>query len=261
MNRNAAVAAYADDELAALYDLFFSDYAEDLMMHEQFARRGDTASLELGAGAGRLALHLSRAGIDVVAIDSSPAMLRLLQSKLDAEPQPRVRIVEADMRSFDLGQRFDVIHCAANTFQHLLTTDDQIAALCCIAAHLTPGGVFVAKVRAPAGIDWSMEQTALRLRATRVDPATGDTVMRLESWSISPNDMWTAATWVFDRVDALGAVRRRSFEVTLRYTGRDELRLLLARAGLRLLHLYGGFDLSPFDPDSDSMVFVAGLEA
>jgi hypothetical protein len=72
--------------------------------------------------------------------------------------------------------------------------------------------------------------------------------------------MLTSATWIFDRVNPQGQMRRRSFEVTLRLTGQQELRLLLERAGMRLHHLYGDFDLSPFDASSDSMIFVAGLE-
>jgi SAM-dependent methyltransferase len=252
--------AYADDELAALYDLFFAADDADLLMHEQFARRGAGPSLDLGAGSGRLALHLARAGLDVVALDRSPAMLARLRGALDERTAPRVRVIEGDMRAFDLGGRFDVIHCAANTFQHLLTTEDQLAALRRVAAHLTPGGVFVARVRALASVDWHAEPSVLRLRAVRTDPETGDTVSRFESWSASLNEQVTAATWIFDRVDAHGNVRRRSFDVTLRLTGQHELRLLLERAGLRLLHIYGDVDLSPFDDASDSMVFVAGLE-
>jgi hypothetical protein len=48
--------------------------------------------------------------------------------------------------------------------------------------------------------------------------------------------------------------------VMLRATGRFEMELLLARAGLRLDSLYGGPDLSPFTDASDTMVIVARLE-
>ena len=50
-----ALDAYADDEAAALYDLAYGDYDEDLSLYEEFARRGETPALELGAGSGRVA--------------------------------------------------------------------------------------------------------------------------------------------------------------------------------------------------------------
>jgi SAM-dependent methyltransferase len=254
---------YADDELAELYDLFFSDYVDDVPMYEQFARRGETPSLELGVGGGRVALHLARAGLDVVGVDLAGPMMRVLRRKIAAEPslERHLRVVEGDMRDFDLGERFDHVYCAANTFQHLLTTDEQVAALRCVARHLAPGGVFVAELRAIGAIDWGATQGMLRLRDTRVHAPTGESVSRFEAWNAAANRLQTMATWVYDRVAADGTVRRRSFEVTLRITGRDEMTLLLQRAGLSVRNVYGGFDLSHFDDDSVSMVVVAGLAA
>ncbi|MHB8685284.1 MAG: class I SAM-dependent methyltransferase, partial [Dehalococcoidia bacterium] len=112
---------YATQELAALYDVVWGDLSDDLQMYEQFARRGELPSLELGAGSGRVALHLARAGLDVVGIDASLAMLARAEAALDPATAPHVRLVEADMRDFDLGgEKFDLVYCAANTFQHLL---------------------------------------------------------------------------------------------------------------------------------------------
>jgi SAM-dependent methyltransferase len=252
---------YGDNELAALYDLFHFDYTDDVAMFEQFARRGATASLELGAGSGRVALRLAAAGLDVVALDNAAPMLGRRRARRAAAAAARVRVVEADMRHFDLGERFDLVLCAANSFQHLLTRDDQLAALACVRRHLGEGGVFVATLKAPAGNDWNDPGNALRLRATRIDPATGDTVTHLEAAAAHANEWRTSVTWIFDRTPAGGGpVRRRSFETSLRIFGKPEIELLLRAAGLRLAHLYGGFDLSPFTYDSDTMIVVAQAE-
>jgi SAM-dependent methyltransferase len=252
---------YADDELAALYDLFYADYDDDVAMYESFARRGDTPSLELGVGTGRVALRLSRAGLAVAGVDGSPHMLARLRRTLDAEPAiaRRIRLFEADMRDFALDERFDLVFCAANTFQHLLTTDDQIASLRCVAAHLAPGGVFVTRLGSPRDVDWGTEDAPLTLQAPAVDPATSETVMRIAARRAIPALMQVQHTRIYDRITADGAVRRRVTEYTLKYTTRDELRLVMDAAGLRLLHLYGDHDLSPFTEDSDSMIIVGGL--
>jgi SAM-dependent methyltransferase len=254
-------APYDDAELAALYDLFYADYHEDIAMYESFARRGDTPSLELGIGTGRVALRLARAGLDVVGVDGSPHMLARLRTALDAEPAiaKRIRDVEADMRDFNLGERFDLVFCAANTFQHLLTTESQVATLRCVAAHLTAGGVFVTKLRSPADIDWGASGGDLQQQESKRDPATGEMIMRFASHVAVPATVCVRNTRIYDRIAADGTVRRRVMEYTLKYMAADELRLVLNAAGLRLTHLYGGHDLSPFTEDSDSMIAVGGL--
>jgi SAM-dependent methyltransferase len=252
---------YADADLAALYDLFYGDYDEDVAMYENFARRGKTPALELGIGTGRVALRLARAGLDVVGIDGSPAMLARLRAALDAEPTiaKRVRAVEADMRDFKLEERFDLIFCAANTFQHLLTSEDQIAVLRCVAAHLSPGGVFVAKLQSPRDVDWGAEDGSMQIQQPKIDPATGETIMRFAARVALPATMCVRNTRMYDRIANDGTIRRRVSEYTLKYTTESELRLVLDVAGMRLLHLYGDHDLSPFTEDSDSMIFVGGL--
>ncbi len=256
-----ALDAYDDDEAAALYDLVYEHYDEDLSLYEQFARRGETPALELGAGTGRVALHLARAGIDVVALDSSRRMLARLEAALDDATRPRVRTVEADMRAFDLGgETFDLVYCALDTFEHLLTTGEQLATLGCVARHLSKGGVFVAELRSLTAVDWSDEPSALRLEWLRPDPAGGGTVAKLSAVEVSRARQLTTSTLIFDRTSADGIVHRRTLEVTLRVTGRFELELLLERAGLELAAVYGGADLSPFTDASDTMVIVAKLK-
>ena len=255
-----ALDAYADDEAAALYDLVYERYDDDLSLYEEFARRGETPALELGAGSGRVALHLARAGFDIVALDSSRHMLARLEAALDDATRRRVRVVEADMRDFDLGETFDLVYCALDTFEHLLTTDDQLATLRCVARHLSPGGIFVAELRSLTAVDWSDEPSALRLEWLRPDAAARGTVAKLSSVEVSRSRQLTTSTLIFDRTGPDGVVHRRTLEVTLRATGRFEMELLLARAGLRLESIYGGTDLSPFTDASDTMVIVARLE-
>lgn len=249
---------YDDAELAALYDLDFGDYDADLALYENFAARGEPPSLELGAGSGRVALHLARQGRNVVGIDTAPAMLARAEARLDAETAPCLRLVEGDMRDFNLGETFDLVYCALGTFEHMLTADDAVASLRCAAKHLAPGGVFVCELRPLASIDWSPRPWPAQTEWTKRDPDTGDLVTKTVSGRASQAAQTTTHWLVFDRVPAGGgAVHRRAFDVTLRVFGRFEFELLLQHAGLRLRQIYGDYDLSPFSDDSDTMIIVA----
>lgn len=254
-----ALDEYADDEVAALYDLQYDDWDDDLALYESFARRSDTPALELMAGSGRVALHLARSGRDVVAVDNAPHMLARLRTKLDTETTPRVRIIEADIREFDLGEKFDLVFIALCSFELLHDQHDQLAVLERVVRHLASGGAFVMELRSLTAIDWSHEPSALRLEWHRTDPATGEYITKLHSATSSRSRQMTLDTIVFDRLRRDGAVHRRVLEIALRTFGRYEIELLLARAGLRLAHIYGDAELSPYDDSSDSMIIVAEL--
>jgi len=248
---------YGDDELAALYDLAYSDYDHDLDLYAGFARRGETPSLELCVGSGRVALHLARAGLRVVGIDASRPMLARLQAALDEHTAPNIRLVEGDVRAVDLGERFDMVYCALDSFEQMLTPDDAAATLRCVARHLAPGGAFVAELRTLRSVDWSGEPSPLRHEWTRAG-ADGSTVSKFSSMRASLASQTTTTALIFDRVPAGGGpVHRRAFDVTLRVFTRAEVELLLRAAGLRLAHVYGDAGLSPFTDDSDTMIIVA----
>ncbi|MBF6600838.1 MAG: class I SAM-dependent methyltransferase [Dehalococcoidia bacterium] len=251
---------YESDDLAELYDFVWGEPDDDARLYEQFARRGETPSLELGVGSGRIALSLARAKLDVVGLDASRPMLRRLEAALDASLRRRLRLVEADMRDFSLGERFDLVYCAANTFQHLLTTDDQIACLRCVAAHLAPGGLYVMQLRAPRAIDWGIERTPLELRWTRALPDGHDLLQRFDSTVVSAARQTATTTHLFDRVSADGGVSRRIVAYTLRYAPLSELTLLIEGAGMRVTAVYGDAQLSPYSDESDTIIVVSELE-
>ncbi len=251
---------YADDELAALYDLQYADWTDDLPFYEAFARRGELASLELMVGTGRVAMQLARSGHHVVGIDNSLAMLTRLEAQLDQETAKRVRLVEADVRDFDLGgEKFDLIYVALCSLELLHATADQIATLRSVAKHLAPGGVFATEIRSLTAIDWGQEPSALRHEWTRTDPATGERITKLHSATSSRARQTTLDTLIFDRLAKDGTVRRRVLDVALRAYGRYEFELLVQQAGLRVTNIYGAPDLSPYDDSSDTLFVVAEL--
>jgi SAM-dependent methyltransferase len=250
---------YADAEAAALYDLQYSDWTDDLPFYEALARRGELPALELMAGTGRVALHLARKRHHVVAVDNSLAMLTRLEAQLDRETAPYVRAVEADVRTLDLSEKFDLVYVALCSLELLHAPAGQLATLRAAANHLAPGGVFACEIRSLTAIDWSQEPSALRHEWTRTDPATGERVTKLHSATSAPARQTTLDTLIFDRLAADGTVRRRVLEVALRAYGRYEFELLLNAAGLRITNVYGAPDLSPYDDAGDTLFVVAEL--
>ena len=107
---------YAD---AALYDYEYRRRRADVGFYKELAKKrlepGDRI-LELGAGSGRVTVQLARAGFEVVAVDTSAAMLQKLRSRVAALPQAvarRITVVQGDLRDFSVpGKKFPLVIAA-----------------------------------------------------------------------------------------------------------------------------------------------------
>ncbi|HWO72384.1 MAG TPA: methyltransferase domain-containing protein [Dehalococcoidia bacterium] len=249
--------------IADLYDLAYGDFTDDVDFYANLARSVEGPLLELGVGSGRVAVPLAKAGFEVWGIDTSEAMLERARGRLGAlgRGRGRLELVRADMRAFDLGRKFAMVFVAADTFQHLLTTADQRACLESVTRHLAPGGVFAMSVRSPASVSWddAGAPAPLLLDWSRLDPDTGETVMKFVADQPDAARMVRRLTYVYDRVARDGYLRRSVFVTELRHSTEAELRLLLQQVGLRVTHVYGDYDLSPVGA-GENLVFVARLE-
>jgi Methyltransferase domain len=83
--------------------------ATDLEPWLTWCRRAAPPVLYLGVGAGRLAVPLVRAGIDVVGVDAHPGMLARLRPRL-----PHTELLQAVIERLDLDRRFELVLAPSN---------------------------------------------------------------------------------------------------------------------------------------------------
>jgi SAM-dependent methyltransferase len=257
---NAAVESDRYAAIAALYDLAYWDYTEDVDFYGNLARINSGPVLELGVGTGRVAVRLAQAGFSVTGIDESASMLARARdnAKVAGLPPKRLALVAAGMTEFELDRTYGTAVVAANTFQHLMSTRDQRACLSAIVRHLDPGGILAISIHSPAAIPWDESaEPMLRFDWVRTDPATGETIVRTVASEPDASRMVRRLTYLYDRVGTDGTLRRTIFETELRYSSQSEIELLLQEAGLRVTHVYGDYDLSPVGPDTEQLIFVA----
>jgi SAM-dependent methyltransferase len=121
------------------HDVECGAYAEDLPLWRDLATIHGGPVLDVGAGTGRVTLHLAARGYEVVALDRSPALLAALRERATGLP---VQTVAADARDFDLsGRRFGLILVPMQTVQLLGGPEGRAAFLRCAAIALAPGGL------------------------------------------------------------------------------------------------------------------------
>ncbi len=130
-------------ELAPLYDSTYAakDYAGECRILRRLVR--ETADgpahrwLDVACGTGRH-LEILRRDYDVTGVDLSRDMLRYARARLR-----RVRLVRGDMRTFDLGEQFDVVTCLFSAIGHLRSERELARTFANFARHLRPGGVAI----------------------------------------------------------------------------------------------------------------------
>ena len=250
--------------VADLYDFSYGDFDDDLDLYTNLGDAVDGPILELGVGTGRVAIALAQRGFEVFGIDTSAAMLSRVAKNLAVADIPgggSLEVAAADMTRFDLDRQFGLVFVAANTFQHLLTTDDQEACLAHVVRHLQPGGIFAFGVRSPFSVSWDDVDgdSPVQLDWTRDDPATGEKIMKMTAGRADPARQVKQWTYLYDRIGVDGGLRRSVFVTELRYSSQAELTLLLQHAGLHVTHVYGDYDLSPVG-QGDNLIFVARVE-
>jgi SAM-dependent methyltransferase len=97
--------------------------------------------LDVGAGTGRVALHLAAAGVPVVALDAEARLLEALEHRAAGLP---VETVVGDARAFTLARRVALVLVPMQTLQLLGGPRGRAAFLRCALDHLEPGGLVAA---------------------------------------------------------------------------------------------------------------------
>jgi SAM-dependent methyltransferase len=125
-----------------LYDVEYGakDYAAESEAVARVVRERNPEArtlLDVACGTGKHLEHL-RAEFDCEGTDLDGGLLDVARERL-----PGVPLHEADMRSFDLGRRFDAVTCLFSAIGFVGGPDGLADAARAFARHLEPGGVLV----------------------------------------------------------------------------------------------------------------------
>jgi SAM-dependent methyltransferase len=200
---------------------------------------GTGSALELGIGTGRIALPLSRRGVDVHGIELSPAMITQLRLQPGADA---IGVTVGDFAHATVGRTFRLAYLPRNTITNLTTQDAQVDCFRNVANHLAPGGLFV------------IENYIPELR--RIPP--GETVhvftrtpthLGFEEYDVAAQIAVSHHYWMIDG-------ELRTFSSPHRYLWPAELDLMARLAGMTLRERWSDWHRTPFTGDSRQHISV-----
>jgi hypothetical protein len=163
------------------------------------------------------------------------------------------------MRTFDLKKTFALAIVPFRPIQHLLTIDDQMAALNAIGRHLERGGRLVFDVFNP-NIRLLADPTRSEEREdTPETPLPDGRTMRRTGrvTAVHPVEQYSEVELIYYVQQPDGRAERLVQSFPMRWYTKSELIHVLARSGFRVIRIWGDFDRSPLSDESPEMIFIA----
>ena len=261
---------YKQKIIAELYDRHSSEFYDyhakrgDIKFYVDFAVESGGLVLEIGCGTGRILIPIARAGVRVTGLDKSEEMLNICIRKLENEctaVQHRVNLVHADMRDFNLDDKFSLVTITYGPFNNLLSTDEQIDCLDCIKRHLNDNGALLFDVYYPDWQELMIDEKGKDIYTEKTPFVMPDG--RSVTWGIRYNSVdhiqqVIHGELIYNILYPDGRKERLAYPDHMRYFFRFEVEHLLARTGFRTESVYADFDRKPFGSKYPSeMIFLA----
>ena len=251
-----------------LYDFEYSDRVDDVRWYRAFVGdRGDNLDvLELGAGTGRITCPLAEDGHRVIALDAMPAMLDALRVRVrDEGLEDRVRPLQADMRELPLeSASVEIVIAPFNALMHLYDWQSLLRCFREVERVLVPGGAFAFDVQMP-DLEWLRWDPEVRHAITRfVHPRTGEKLVYSTNHTYDQETQVCHIRIYYDEAPPSGrrfvapAKPKHLVHLAHRQIFPEEVRMLVATAGLQLLALNADFTDRALREAKESQVAVCG---
>jgi SAM-dependent methyltransferase len=193
--------------------------------------------LEIGVGSGRVAVPTALAGVPVVGVDTSEAMLDLARRR--AAPHGLdLTLIRADMRDLPELGTFRLVTVPFRAFLHLRDDGERLAVLRALHDRLEPGGTLAFDVFHPDRLDIAETHGRWIEREPGIDERA----------------LWDEAARRLELTVRAGDVRA---DMELWWVAPDEWRALLAEAGFDDVRAFGWFDGRPLQAGATDSVWTA----
>ena len=231
--------------IAPVYDslLRHVDYQEwfeyILSLMRRYAPGAETL-LELGCGTGRFGSKFSNAGYAIYGIDRSLEMLRVARTRAFMN----FRIFCADITAFHTAHTIDFIFSVHDTMNYLVEPSQVMSLLRCVRRCMHEESVFMFDITTEHNIHRNFDGKTSRhlIRDNAVE------------WSNSYDAERKIVRSVL-RIERGGAAEEE--EHLQRIYAVDEMKSMMAEAGLSPLGIFGDFSLDPPAEDTIMINFVA----
>jgi SAM-dependent methyltransferase len=198
--------------------------------------------MDNGCGTGHYLEKFAKLGIEVCGYDLSPQMVKYSNTRL-AQITAHFHVFRADLRDFAARCKYDMAICMNGSFQYLMTVEDVVRHLKCVANVLEDGGLYLISLPAPEDFllnppgsiksEWSETRDAI-------------TVAVYWTYRQDPIDWNTQTFSGLAKIKVNDSGHELSIEMPYRYRifFPQEISALVHLSGcFEIIHIYGDFHL------------------
>jgi len=255
---------YEEQEFVAdLYDSFYDHLrTKDINFFISYSQKSNGRTLELGCGTGRVLMPVALSGCEITGLDLSPYMLKKCQQKLDKqtkEIQERVRLVQGNMTDFETGETYTLVTIPFQSFQLLISVDEQKACLEYVNRHLLPGGILILDLLHTASLMINHPKYLLEREYVAGLELPDGCKLRCTTRiaAFHRDQQFNDVEIIYYVSHPDGRTERLVQAYRQRYFYRYEVEYLLDICGFRVTELLGDYDGTKYAPDSPEMIFIA----
>lgn len=215
-------------ESAIWQDVEFGAYDADLALWEELAAAAEGRVLELGAGAGRVALQLARKGIDTVAAESDAELARELERRRGDLP---IEVICGEVTSLGAISAVRLALAPLHLIQ-MLSPGDRPHALGAVGAALAP----------PARVALVIVDESTFVTEGVASEQGPPDMREIDGWVYSSEPLWVQVSdaalrvrRLRERVSPGGELERTVHDEVLHRITPEQLELEAAEAGMRPL--------------------------
>ncbi len=231
-----------------------NDFTNDIPFYESLVYKYGKKVLELASGTGRVTIPLAKIGCSITGIDISANFVEYAKQKAENN-KVSIPFYRADMRSFDLGEKFDLILLPFNALCHIQDYTSIINLLDCVKAHLRATGKFIISVFTPKCHYLNTKADIKKPVAKYPNPYnTNEEVIIYEENAYNYANQINYITWY---VNTDGVEEKQGLNMRMYFP--EEIDNYLKMNGFKLDVKYGEYTFTPFTSTSPFQLIVASL--
>lgn len=147
MNTNRRGDCTLYEDIAKFYDrLGWSSFPlklwEQIKVYFEQENFNPTSHLDIACGTGALSIKITSEGILSEGLDYSSEMIKSARNNAESANLD-IKFYHADMRSFELNKKYDLITCTYDSINHLLSIEEWKQTFSSVKYHLNDTGIFV----------------------------------------------------------------------------------------------------------------------
>lgn len=239
---------------ANIYDGLNTDLSDLQFYKKWMPKNKDAKILELCCGTGRLTIPIAKDGNNICGVDNTSSMLE--QAKVKAsEAGLEINLIEADIRTLNLQEKFDLIFIPFNSIHHLYKNEDLFGTLKAVKNHLKEDGTFLLDCFNP-NIHYIVKNEKEPEVIAEYTTKDGRDILIEQTMRYENTTQINRIKWHYYINGKYHSVQN----MDMRMFFPQELDSYIKWVGFDIIHKFGSFEEEEFSDYSEKQIYVLSLK-